>query len=103
MMEQMKETSPKNSLSAYKEAKSYFERRRKIKLFTRDYIFIALGILSAGFGLKSFLMPNHFIDGGATGISLLLTQVTGIPLSALLIIINAPFVILGFKIIGKTF
>lgn len=93
----------KNSLSAYKEAKSYFERRRKLKLATRDYLFIVLGILSAGFGLRSFLIPNHFIDGGATGISLLINQVSGIPLAGLLVVINAPFVILGFKIIGKSF
>lgn len=64
---------------------------------------LALGVLSAGFGLRGFLLPNNFIDGGAVGISLLTSEVTGIPLSVLLIIINIPFVLLGLKIISKEF
>ena len=48
-------------------------------------------------------MPNHFIDGGATGISLLVTALTKIPLSILIIAINIPFVILGYKVIGRIF
>ena len=49
------------------------DRKRLIK----DFILIALGILSAGLGLKGFLIPNDFIDGGVTGISLLTSEVTG--------------------------
>lgn len=64
---------------------------------------LVAGILSAGFGLKGFLIPNKFIDGGATGISLLLTQLTPLSLSLLLILVNIPFILLGFRQISKLF
>jgi uncharacterized membrane-anchored protein YitT (DUF2179 family) len=66
-------------------------------------IMIAAGIASAAFGLKGFLIPNEFIDGGVTGISLLISSLTGWPISALLIIINIPFIWLGYKRIDKLF
>lgn len=69
----------------------------------REYIFIIIGVFSAGFGLKGFLLPNNFIDGGATGISLLLENVTNLDLSILLIIINLPFIYLASKTIGNKF
>ena len=62
----------------------------------RDSFLIGLGILSACFGLKGFLLPNSFIDGGVTGISLIVTELSGIPLSVLLVAINIPFLIMGF-------
>lgn len=71
--------------------------------FLKDFLLIACGIVSACFGLKSFLMPSEFIDGGVTGISLLISTLTGFKLSYLIIIINIPFVILGFTQIGKVF
>ena len=71
--------------------------------YVRDFLLITCGILSACFGLKSFLMPSGFIDGGVTGISLLISRLTGLRLSYLIMIINIPFVILGFTQIGKTF
>ena len=64
---------------------------------------ILLGIILASFGLKGFLVPNHFIDGGITGISLLTFQLTGVPVSIWLIVFNAPFILLGAKQIGKQF
>lgn len=69
----------------------------------KDFILITAGIFSAAFGFKGFLMTNHFIDGGATGISLLISALTPIPLYVLLIVINIPFILLGYKIIGKLF
>lgn len=69
----------------------------------RDSFFILLGILSAGFGLKGFLLPNMFIDGGVMGISLTLTELTNIPLSILVVVVNLPFLIMGFSTIGKQF
>ena len=71
--------------------------------FLRDTFLIVLAITSAGFGLKGFLIPNSFIDGGVTGISLLTEQVTGISLSLLLVIINFPFLLLGYSQISKAF
>jgi len=69
----------------------------------KEILLIMAGVTSACFGLKSFLMPSHFIDGGVTGISLLVSTLTGWNLSYLIAIINIPFVILGYKQIGKGF
>jgi uncharacterized membrane-anchored protein YitT (DUF2179 family) len=69
----------------------------------RDIVFILIGIVSAGFGLKGFLLPNLFIDGGAMGISLLISETTNVSLSILIVVINFPFIILGFSQIGKQF
>ena len=69
----------------------------------KDTFLITIGICSASFGLKAFLLTNHFIDGGATGISLLLSALTGIPLYVLVICVNIPFVILAYNVIGKQF
>jgi uncharacterized membrane-anchored protein YitT (DUF2179 family) len=66
-------------------------------------ILIALGILSAGLGLKGFLLPSGFIDGGVTGVSLLLAMVTNLPLAFWLPVINAPFVVLGYRQLGAAF
>jgi len=74
-----------------------------ISYFVRDAMLILFAIASAGFGLKGFLIPNSFIDGGVTGISLLMKQITGISLSVLLVVINLPFLVVGFSQIGKTF
>jgi len=69
-----------------------------------DTILITAGVFSASIGLKGFVIPNHFIDGGATGISLLGSIVfPAIPLWAFLIVVNIPFIAAGYKIIGKTF
>lgn len=71
--------------------------------FVKDLLLVTCGIVSACFGLKSFLMPNEFIDGGVTGISLIIRTLTGYNLSYLIILINIPFVILGYKQISKSF
>lgn len=69
----------------------------------KEYIFIVIGVFAAGFGLKGFLLPNHFIDGGATGISLLIQNITGLPLGLLLVVINLPFILLATQTINKKF
>lgn len=74
-----------------------------ITQFLKDTIFIVLGILSAGFGLKGFLLPNGFIDGGVTGISLLVNELTDFSLPVLIVVINVPFIILGYFQINKSF
>lgn len=80
-------------------------RELKIDVFRnfKDVILIILGIFSATFGFKGFLLTNHFIDGGATGISLLISALTSIPLYLLIIGINIPFVILAYNVLGKSF
>lgn len=64
---------------------------------------LALGVFSAGFGLKGFLLPNHFIDGGVMGISLLVAAITSLPLPILVFALNVPFILLGLKQISKEF
>lgn len=64
---------------------------------------IILGIFSAAFGLKGFLLSSHFIDGGVTGISMLLSSALGVPLALLILVINLPFIAVGYKQIGKAF
>jgi len=66
-------------------------------------LFVVAGVFLAAFGLKSFLVPNGFIDGGVTGISLLANHITDIPVSVWLIVFNAPFVYLGLRQIGRPF
>ncbi len=82
-------------------------RRSRRLLQTKIYLgraaLILLGVGLASFGLKSFLLPNHFIDGGITGISLLTYQLTGIPVSIWIIVFNAPFIIMGAQQISKNF
>ncbi|WGQ12269.1 YitT family protein [Pedobacter gandavensis] len=80
---------------------SHFKSKNARSL--KDFLLITCGVVSACFGLKSFLIPNHFIDGGVTGISLLISTLTGWKLSYLIILINIPFILLGYKQIGKAF
>lgn len=93
----------KNEYSGYKLAKGLRRFRVTIIRLFWDFTMITIGIFSASFGFKGFLLTNHFIDGGATGISLLVSAVTSIPLYWLILCVNIPFIILGYKIIGKTF
>ena len=69
----------------------------------KSFGLIILGIFSASFGLEGFLIPNQFIDGGVTGISLLVSFASEFPLPLLIFIINLPFIILGYSQISKTF
>lgn len=77
--------------------------RLRISAVVKDTLFIFFGIFAAAFGLESFLLPNRFIDGGATGISLLVSEVTEIPLAVLIIFVNVPFLFMAYKTIGKQF
>ncbi|HSE33180.1 MAG TPA: YitT family protein [Pyrinomonadaceae bacterium] len=67
------------------------------------FALIVLGIFSAGLGLKGFLLSSHFIDGGVTGVSMLLANVLGWPLSLLIPVINLPFMVLAYRQIGIIF
>lgn len=64
---------------------------------------ITLGAILMATGLEIFLVPNHVIDGGITGISIMLSHLTGVALGIFLFLLNLPFVYLGFKQMGKTF
>nr|WP_299387180.1 YitT family protein [Allomuricauda sp.] len=73
------------------------------KRILKDAFFIVVGIFAAAFGLESFLLPNVFIDGGVTGISLLISEVTKAPLWIFIVLINLPFIFMAYKVIGKQF
>src|SRR6478609_10473338 len=87
----------------YAAAKMAIRQRRTTLQLIKDAGLIIIGILSAGFGLKSFLLPNLLLDGGATGISILLTKITGVPLSYIIVLVNLPFVYIGLKQLGFHF
>lgn len=87
----------------YEIAKASRELRISIVSFTKDIFLMVLGISSAAFGLESFLLPSKFIDGGVTGISLLITQLTSLPLWIFLIAINLPFILMGKRILSQQF
>ena len=88
---------------SYREAKEFRELMISFRHHVKDFFLITAGVFSAAFGFKGFLLTNHFIDGGATGISLLISALTPIPLYLLIICINIPFIILGYTVMGKQF
>src|ERR1700752_4247562 len=70
---------------------------------SKSFLLIVLGIFSAAFGLKGFLLSSHFIDGGVTGVSMLLSEIFKKPLSIFILVINLPFVAIGYRHIGRAF
>ena len=74
-----------------------------VKVRIKETLFLLLGVLSASIGLKGLLLPNQFLDGGAMGVSLLGEVLTGFNLSFLIIIVNAPFIMLGARQISIPF
>jgi len=67
--------NPEN-LSSFRRAKAYHELKILIRQTIKDVLLITAGVFSAAFGLKGFLESSHFIDGGATGLSLLVSAIT---------------------------
>ncbi|MDF7820207.1 YitT family protein [Runella sp. MFBS21] len=95
--------SSQQPYSAFRLAKAFRALKINVVRSFKDLILVSAGIASAAFGLESFLIPNSFIDGGATGISLLINTITGIPLYALLILVNLPFVFMAYIVINRQF
>ncbi len=92
-----------DNLSKYQMAKGSWRLRKSVQRELKEALLMLLGILSAGFGLRGFLMPNGLIDGGVMGISLIIAKKTLVPLSIMIILINLPFMLLGWKQISKIF
>src|SRR5688572_8229129 len=93
----LKKGTTKRSQSAKtrrEQAKAFIVLKRLLKREIINAFLILLGAFSAAFGLKSFLLSNDFIDGGITGISLLISAITGIKLSILIVVLNIPFIIM---------
>ncbi len=77
--------------------------KNKIVRELTNGLLIVFGILSAGMGLKGFLLSSRFIDGGVTGVSMLVSNVLDVPLFVLILVFNVPFIILGYRQIGGKF
>lgn len=88
---------------SYRHGKGLMRLSVMLRRGLKDSALLIIGIFLAGFGLKGFLLPSGFIDGGAMGLSLLFSGIFNLPLPALLVIINIPFVFLGMKNIGTEF
>jgi uncharacterized membrane-anchored protein YitT (DUF2179 family) len=87
----------------FTEARNLYERKLEFRDAIVDGFLLSLGVLSAGFGLKGFLLPNNFIDGGATGLSLLISELLNLSLPLVLILVNIPFIILANNVVGRNF
>ena len=69
----------------------------------RNLLLLVMGSGLAVLAMKGFMIPNHFLDGGITGVSILLHEIFHINISFLVIILNVVFIYWGYKRIGKTF
>lgn len=78
------------------------KHNKYFRLISRIF-FMMLGATLVSVGLEVFLIPNNIIDGGITGISIILNYLTKIPLGVYIFILNTPFLLIGYKQIGKTF
>lgn len=70
---------------------------------TRDIIYVVCGVLCCGFALKGFLIPNHFFDGGMTGIALLIHEIYGINIAYVIVLANLPLIIMGAYQVNRQF
>ncbi|MEY2923513.1 MAG: hypothetical protein RLZZ337_53 [Bacteroidota bacterium] len=66
-------------------------------------LYTVLGVLCAVVAIKGFMIPNHFLDGGVTGISILAHEIFHIDISYIILVLNIPFIFIGYHKIGKTF
>ena len=78
-------------------------KRKRWRDYVRKYLILLLGSIIYAAGLEIFLVPNNIIDGGIVGISIMSSFLTGQPLGLFLILLNIPFLYLGYKQIGRTF
>ena len=91
-------------MSKTKLAKRSVRLRRIVQVNTlKSVLFMAAGVLMASVGLKGFLLPNGFLDGGATGVALLLQLTTQIDVSVWIVVINLPFIVMAARQISRRF
>lgn len=68
-----------------------------------DLLMLSIGAIIAALALEIFLIPNTILDGGVTGISMIISRLTNVPLSMLVLLCNIPFIYIGYKNLGKGF
>jgi uncharacterized membrane-anchored protein YitT (DUF2179 family) len=95
--------APRRSLENIQRMQAAKRRRLLVRSLVKDAVLLVLGVFSAGFGLQGFIIPNKFIDGGVTGISLLTNQQTGLSVPLLIVLFNIPFLLLGYRQISHVF
>ncbi|MED4312921.1 YitT family protein [Heyndrickxia coagulans] len=82
---------------------SFRQKKNKWVILGQRFIFVSLGAMIMGVALQLFLVPNQILDGGITGISIILSHLAGWKLGPIIFILNLPFFYIGYKQIGKTF
>jgi len=90
-------------MNTLEEKKKINHKKLTARNIVRRALFITAGATIMAYGLEAVLIPNNMIDGGVTGLSMILSHITGFDLSIFLVILNLPFFFLGYKQIGKTF
>ncbi|WP_396232411.1 YitT family protein [Fredinandcohnia sp. QZ13] len=78
-------------------------KKKRVLAEIKQLIMITIGALIAGFGLELFLVPNNILDGGVIGLSIIASKIFGVPMSIFLIVLNIPFLFLGYRKMGTKF
>jgi uncharacterized membrane-anchored protein YitT (DUF2179 family) len=78
------------------------KKSNRLKIILQALLVIIGGLITA-YGLEAVLIPNHVSDGGVTGLSIVGSELFGLPLGVFIAVLNIPFVFLGYKQIGKSF
>ena len=73
------------------------------KHIIREYLLSTIGAVLTAVGLVSFLIPHNIACGGASGIAIVLSAITNIPIGILLYFINGLLFVISFFVIGKEF
>ncbi|MGZ9586675.1 YitT family protein [Paenibacillus marinisediminis] len=102
-MTEQKQTNMKAAESAVPAFAPLKHGRLRWTNIIKRVFFISVGAILMAVGLELFLVPNQMTDGGIAGISIILSHLTGLPLGVFLFLLNLPFLIIGYKQIGKTF
>lgn len=86
-----------------KEKIKRLKRAKTLGFIFQKYLTIFIGAAIAAIGLEWFLVPNHVIDGGVVGLSIIGDYLTDLPFELYMIVLNLPFIIIGYKVMGKRF
>jgi len=78
-------------------------QKHKMIRLVKTYIILFIGSILAAFGLEEFIIPNHFIDGGVVGVAIVLNHLLPLSFAVYIVILNLPFLYLGYRYIGKSF
>jgi len=92
-----------DSQTSLKVSKAKQQKKNTVRKITTRTIMVAIGAIIMAVGLELFLVPNHIMDGGIVGVSIIASHLLSLPLGIFIFVLNLPFIFLGYKQIGKTF